>query len=415
MIKKRRVVVTGLGVISPLGNDLNSFWDNLINGKSGIVKLERFDATGFSSRIAGEVRDFDPYQCLDKKEVKRTAKFVHYAVAAAKQAITDARIDLEQEDLNRIGVVVGSGIGSLKTVEDETRRYLERGPSKISPFLIPMLIVNEAAGWISIKFSLKGPSICVATACATGNHAIGDGFRIIERSDADIMVCGGTESAITVLGVGGFCALKALSCRNDDPESASRPFDRDRDGFVISEGSGIVVLEELEHARKRSAPIYCEIIGYGMSSDAYHITAPDPTGDGAARAINAAISDAHLKHSQVNYINAHGTSTILNDRIESKAIKAVFGDYVKKIPVSSIKSMLGHLLGGAGGVEFAALSLTIKHAIIPPTINYHNPDPECDLDYVPNEARRMKVEVGLSNSLGFGGHNATLVAKKFEG
>ncbi|MBU2541082.1 MAG: beta-ketoacyl-ACP synthase II [Candidatus Omnitrophica bacterium] len=412
---KRRVVATGLGVISPLGNDIKIFWDNLVKGRSGISKLTAFDPTGFSSQIAGEARDFDPSLYMEKKEVKRTARFVQFAVAAARQALADSKINLEQEDPNRIGVLVGSGIGSLKVIEDETRRYLEKGPRKISPFLIPTLIVNEAAGWISIIFKLKGPTSCVATACATGNHAIGDAFRIIQRGDADVMICGGTESAITPLGVGGFCALKALSSRNDTPETASRPFDKDRDGFVISEGAGIVVLELLEHAQKRSAPIYCELVGYGMSSDAYHVTAPDPTADGPSRAIKIALDDANLKPEDVNYINAHGTSTILNDRIETKAIKIVFGDYAKRIAVSSTKSMTGHLLGGAGGVEFIALSFSIRDGIVPPTINYHNPDPECDLDYVPNEARRVNVQVGLSNALGFGGHNATLAAKKFSG
>ncbi len=412
---KRRVVVTGLGVISPLGNDINTFWDNLIQGKSGITKLTAFDATGFSSQIAGEARDFDPSLYMEKKEVKRTARFVQFAVAAARQALSDSKINLEQEDTTRIGVLIGSGIGSLKVVEDETRRYLEKGPTKISPFLIPTLIVNEAAGWTSIIFKLKGPTTCVATACATGNHAIGDGFRIIERGDADVMVCGGTESAITPLGVGGFCALKALSSRNDTPETASRPFDKERDGFVVAEGAGIVVLEFLEHAQKRSAPIYCELVGYGMSSDAYHVTAPDPTADGPSRAIKAALTDAGLKPEDVNYINAHGTSTVLNDRIETKAIRNVFADHAKRIAISSTKSMTGHLLGGAGGVEFIALSFSIRDGIVPPTINYHTPDPECDLDYVPNEARRVNVEVGLSNALGFGGHNATLAAKKFSG
>jgi 3-oxoacyl-[acyl-carrier-protein] synthase II len=410
----RRIVVTGLGVITPVGNDVAAFWDSLIKGKSGVGPITTFDASGFTSRIAGEVKNFDPVSVMGPKEARRTGRFVHFAVAAAKEALSDSRLDLEKEDLNRIGVLVGSGIGNLKVIEDETRRYLEKGPTKISPFLIPMLIVNEAAGWISIIFNLKGPNSCVATACATGNHAIGDAFRIVQRGEADVMVCGGTESAITPLGVGGFCALKALSCRNDEPTAASRPFDADRDGFVIAEGSGVVVLEELEHALKRNATIYCEFVGYGMSSDAYHITAPDPTGDGAARAISTALVDGGIKPSEVDYINAHGTSTLLNDRIETLAIKIVLGEHAKKIAVSSTKSMTGHLLGGAGGVEFVALSLTIKHALIPPTINYQKKDPECDLDYVPNQARRGQVKVGLSNSLGFGGHNATVAVRKFE-
>ncbi|MEW6009030.1 MAG: beta-ketoacyl-ACP synthase II [Candidatus Omnitrophota bacterium] len=410
---ERRVVVTGLGVISPVGNDVATFWQSLLNGKSGIGPITAFDTTGFSSRIAGEVKGFDASAFLDKKEMRHTDRFVQFAVVAAGQAIKDARLNLEQEDLNRIGVLVGSGIGGLKIIEDQVRHYLEHGAKKITPFLIPMLIVNEAAGWVSIVFKLKGPNSCVATACATGNHAIGDALRIIQRNEADVMVCGGTESAITPLGVGGFCALKALSSRNAQPEAASRPFERDRDGFVMSEGAGIVVLENLEHALKRNASIYCELVGYGMSSDGYHITAPDPSGDGAARAMSMALSDAKVKPTEIQYIKAHGTSTMLNDLIETKAIKQVFGESAKKIAVSSPKSMIGHLLGGAGGAEFVALSLAVKNAIVTPTINYHNPDPQCDLDYVPNQARRLGINVAISNALGFGGHNSTLVVKKF--
>lgn len=411
-MKERRVVLTGLGVVTPVGNDVPTFWDSLLKGKSGIGRITYFDSTNFPSQIAGEIKNFDASLYMGKKEIRHTDRFVHFAVAAAKQALDDSKLNLSQEDLNRFGVLVGSGIGSLKVIEDQTREYIKNGVKRISPFLIPMLIVNEAAGWISIIFGLKGPNSCVATACATGSHAIGDAFRIIQRGEADVMVCGGTESAITPLGVGGFCALRALSCRNDSPEAASRPFERDRDGFVIAEGSGVVVLEELEHARKRSAPIYCEMVGYGMSSDAYHVTAPDPSGDGAARAMKAALSDGNIKTNEVDYINAHGTSTVLNDKIETKAIKIVFGEYAKNIAVSSTKSVTGHLLGGAGGVEFVVLGLTIKNSIVPPTINYDNPDPECDLDYVPNVARKMQVNVALSNSLGFGGHNATLAVRK---
>lgn len=412
---QRRVVVTGLGVISPIGNDVTTFWQNLLNGKSGVGPITAFDTTGFSSRIAGEVKNFDPSLFMGKKEIRHTDRFVQFAVVAAGQALKDAHLNLEQEDLNRIGVLVGSGIGGLKVIEDGVHHYIEHGARKISPFLIPMLIVNEAAGWISIVFKLKGPNSCVATACATGNHAIGDAFRIIQRNEADAMVCGGTESAITPLGVGGFCALKALSSRNDEPEAASRPFERDRDGFVMAEGAGTVVLENLEHALKRNASIYCEVVGYGMSSDGYHITAPDPSGDGAARAMSIALSDANVKPASVEYIKAHGTSTMLNDLIETKAIKQVFGENAKKIAVSSPKSMTGHLLGGAGGAEFVALSLAVKNAIVSPTINYHNPDPRCDLDYVPNQARRIQINVAISNALGFGGHNSTLVVKKFVG
>lgn len=411
-MQERRVVLTGLGVVSPVGNDVPTFWDSLLKGKSGISRITYFDSTNFPSQIAGEVKNFDASLYMGKKEIRHTDRFVHFAVAAAKQALDDSKLNLSQEDLNRFGVLVGSGIGSLKVIEDQTREYIKNGVKRISPFLIPMLIVNEAAGWISIIFGLKGPNSCVATACATGSHAIGDAYRIIQRGEADVMVCGGTESAITPLGVGGFCALRALSCRNDRPEAASRPFERDRDGFVIAEGSGVVVLEELEHALKRSAPIYCEMVGYGMSSDAYHVTAPDPSGDGASRAMKAALSDGNIKTDEVDYINAHGTSTMLNDKIETKAIKIVFGEHAKNIAVSSTKSVTGHLLGGAGGVEFVVLGLTIKNSIVPPTINYDNPDPECDLDYVPNVARKMQVNIALSNSLGFGGHNATLAVKK---
>jgi 3-oxoacyl-[acyl-carrier-protein] synthase II len=341
-------------------------------------------------------------------------RFVQFGVVASKQAITDAGLDLSKEDCNRIGVLVGSGIGSLHIIEEQHKVLLEKGPSRITPFLIPMLIVNEAAGQISITFGIKGPNSCVATACASGSHAIGDAFKIIERGDADVMVTGGTESCITPMGVGGFCALKALSTRNDEPEKASRPFDRERDGFVMAEGAGIVILEELERAKKRNARIYAEIIGYGMSSDAYHMTAPDPAGDGAARAMKEALRDAQLSPEAVDYINAHGTSTKLNDKIETLAIKKALGSHAKKLMVSSTKSMTGHLLGAAGGVEFAACCLVIKEGVVPPTINYEYPDPECDLDYVPNTARKAKVEVAMSNSLGFGGHNATLVVKKFK-
>lgn len=412
---ENRVVVTGLGVISPVGNDVSAFWEVLKNGKSGIDLLTSFDATKFDSRIAGEIKGFNPsLYGMSTKDLRRMDKFVQYAVASAKQAVTDSGLDLEKEDRNRMGVLIGSGIGSLHTIEEEEKVFLERGPSKLSPFLIPMLIVNEAAGQVAIIFGFKGPNSCVATACAAGSHAIGDAFKIIERGDADVMLCGGTESSITPLGVGGFCALKALSMRNNEPQKASRPFDRERDGFVIAEGCGLVVLETLGHAKKRSADIYAEIVGYGMSCDAYHITAPDPEGDGAARAMKAALNDAGLNSEEVDYINAHGTSTKLNDKIETLAIKKALGAAAKKVMVSSTKSMTGHLLGAAGGVEFIACCLAIKDGIVPPTINYEYPDPDCDLDYVPNTARKTEVNVCMSNSLGFGGHNATLIVKKFE-
>lgn len=414
-MQENRVVVTGLGIISPVGNDVQSFWQALKDGKNGVGALTSFDASQFDSRIAAEVKGFDPaIYGLSSKDIRRMEKFIQYAVATAKQAITDSGLYLDKEDRNRIGVLVGSGIGSLHIIEEQYKVFLEKGPSRLTPFLIPRLIVNEAAGQISITFGIKGPNSCVATACASGSHAIGDAFRIISRRDAGIMVCGGTESCITPLGVGGFCALKALSRRNDTPERASRPFDRERDGFVMAEGAGIVVLENLEHAKKRNAHIYAEIVGYGMSADAYHMTAPDPDGDGAARAMQEALKDAKLNPEDIDYLNAHGTSTKLNDKIETMAIKRAFGSHAKKLMVSSTKSMTGHLLGAAGGLEFVACCLAIKDGIVPPTTNYEYPDPDCDLDYVPNTSRKTKVNVCMSNSLGFGGHNATLVVKKFK-
>jgi len=409
-----RVVVTGLGVISAVGNDVASFWQALKAGKNGVGPITTFDASKFDSRIAGEVKGFDPgFYGMSSKDLKRMDKFVQYAVAAATQAIKSSGLDLNKEDRTRIGVLIGSGIGSLHIIEEEFKVYLEKGPSKLSPFLIPMLIVNEASGHVAMTFGLKGPNSCVATACASGSHAIGDAFKILERGDAEVMVCGGTESCITVMGVGGFCALKGLSTRNDEPEKASRPFDRERDGFVMAEGCGLVVMETLEHAKKRNAPILAEITGYGMSCDAYHITAPDPEGNGAARAMTEALKDAQTKPEEVDYLNAHGTSTKLNDKIETIAIKKALGAHAKKVMVSSTKSMTGHLLGAAGGVEFIVCCLAIKEGVVPPTINYEYPDPDCDLDYVPNTARKAEVDVCMSNSLGFGGHNATLIVRKF--
>lgn len=417
MLKKRRVVVTGLGAISPIGNSIDKFWNSLLEGKSGVKRLTCFDPTHFTCKIAAEVRDFDPSAYLSAKDLKRMDRFVQFAVVSAKMAIADSKIDLDKEDRNRIGVLVGSGIGGLHTVETEHRQYIalgtEKGPSRISPFLIPMLIINMASGQISITLGLKGPNSAIGTACATSNHAIGDAFRIIQHDEADVMISGGSEAAITVMGFGGFCALKALSLRNDEPEKASRPFDKERDGFVMGEGSGIVVLEELEYALKRGASIYCELVGYGMSGDAYHMTAPDPEGDGAVRCMIAALKDAGIKPEEVTYINAHGTSTLYNDKIETLAIKKVFGAHAKKLAISSTKSVMGHLLGAAGGVELIACALAIKHSIIPPTINYEVPDPECDLDYVPNKPRAHKIKVVVSNALGFGGHNATLIVKKY--
>ena len=415
-MEEKRVVITGLGVISPVGNDVSIFWQSLKEGKSGVGLITSFDAAKFDSRIAGEVKGFDPsFYGMSFKDIKRMDKFSQYAVAASKNAITHSGLNLDNEDRERIGVIVGSGIGSLYTIEEQHKIMLEKGPSRMSPFLIPMLIVNEASGQVAITSGLKGPNSCVATACASGSHSIGDAFRIVARGDADVMVAGGTESSVVPTGVSGFCALKALSTRNDQPQKASRPFERDRDGFVIAEGCGIVILEELGHAKKRNAQIIAEIVGYGMSCDAYHMTAPDPEGDGAMRAMKLALKDGHLNPEDVDYLNAHGTSTKLNDKIETLAIKRAFADYAKKLMVSSTKSMTGHLLGAAGGVEFVACCLAIQDNIVPPTINYENPDPDCDLDYVPNAARKAKVEVCMSNSLGFGGHNATLIVRRFIG
>lgn len=410
----RRVVVTGCGIISPVGNTIEKFWHSLIEGKSGIDHLTSFDCSNYPSQIAGEVKDFDPSEIFSAKQAKRMDKFVQYAVYCTASAIKDANLEIDKENPYRIGVLVGSGIGGLRVIEEEHSVLLEKGVDRVSPFLIPMLIVNMASGQIAISFQIKGPNSCVATACASGTHAIGDAFRVIQSNKADVMITGGSESCITPLGVAGFCQLKALSKRNNEPQSASRPFDKNRDGFVISEGSGIVILEELTHAIKRGAKIYSELIGYGITSDAYHMTAPDPTGEGPAAAIKIALEDARINPQEVNYVNAHGTSTQLNDKIETLSIKKVFKDYAKKLTISSTKSTTGHLLGAAGGVEFIASSLAIKENLVPPTINYQTPDPECDLDYTPNTARKMKVTIALSNSLGFGGHNAILVLKKFK-
>lgn len=416
-MNRKRVVVTGVGLVTPVGNTINEFWDALLEGRSGVGKITAFDPSKFSCHFAAQIKNFDSSQYFNSKDARKTDIFVQYAISAAKSAILDSGINLEEADRNRIGVLIGSGIGGLHTIESEHKKYLEygheKGPSRISPFLIPMLIVNMAAGQVSIYFGLKGPNTAVATACATGNHALGDAFRIIQRGGADAMVAGGSEAAITHMGFGGFCALRALSTRNDAPEKASRPFDKDRDGFVMGEGAGIVVLEELEHALKRNAKIYCEMIGYGMSGDAYHMTAPDPEGDGAIRCMKLSLEDAGIKPEQVDYINAHGTSTVYNDKIETLAIKKIFGGHAKKMAISSTKSVTGHLLGAAGGVEFIACGLAIRDKVIPPTINYETPDPECDLDYTPNKPKRKEINIALSNSLGFGGHNATVIVKKY--
>lgn len=411
---KRRVVITGLGAITPIGNDVKTFWEALLDGKSGIGLITRFDAGEYDAKIAGEVKGFDPTAYIDKKEARRMDRFTQFAISAAKMALADSGLELEQEDRSRIGAFVGSGIGGMETLHDQYKTLFEKGPNRISPFFIPMMIANMAAGQVSIAFGLQGPSSCVVTACATGTNCIGDAMRVIQRGDADVMVAGGTEAAISQAGMAGFCAMKALSTRNDAPEKASRPFDRDRDGFVMGEGSGIVILESLEHAQARDAKIYAELAGYGSNADAYHVTAPAPEGAQAARCMELAIKDAGLNVTDIDYINAHGTSTPLNDKNETLGIKALFGDHAQKLSISSIKSMTGHLLGAAGGIECVATTLTVANDNIPPTINYENPDPELDLDYVPNQARDKIVRVAISNSFGFGGHNATLLVKKFE-
>ncbi|MDD5644366.1 MAG: beta-ketoacyl-ACP synthase II [bacterium] len=414
MSHNKRVVITGMGVVSPNGNNLKEYWDALIRGKSGVGRLTYFDPTKFNSHIAGEVKNFDASKYVNPKDLRKMEKFVTFAVATARMALEDSGIDMNREDPTKVGVYIGSGIGGIQTMQEQHTRYVEKGPDRLSPFLIPMLITNIAAGQVSISIGAKGPNLCVVTACASSAHSIGEAWRALKDGDADIMFAGGSEGALTVLGFGGFCAMKALSTRNDEPEKASRPFDRDRDGFIMSEGAGVLVLEELEHAKKRGARIYCEMTGYGLSGDGYHITAPDPEGAGGARALKMAIKKSGLALEDYDYINAHGTSTKLNDKCETLAIKSVFGEHAKKLAVSSVKSMTGHLLGAAGAAELIATALTIQNGIIPPTINYENPDPECDLDYVPNHAREAKVRAALSNSLGFGGHNATLALKRFE-
>ena len=414
---ERRVVITGMGVVTPIGNDLETFWSNLKNGVSGIRIIDAFDTTEYDCKIGGQVRDFDPKPFFKSpKDVRRTDRFTHFAMAAAKMAIADSGIDVANlNDRDRFGVIVGTGIGGLKTLQDQLRILLTKGPDRNSPFTIPMLISNMAGGVISMEFDLCGPNLCIVTACASSNNAIGESWRIIKFGNADIFLAGGSEASIVEIGVGGFSAMKALSTRNNEPERASRPFDRDRDGFVMSEGGGIVVIEELEHARARGAKIYCEITGYGVSADAYHMTAPPPDGEGAARAMKLALDHARISPEQVDYINAHATSTEIGDLCETRAIKQIFGAYADKVSISATKSMTGHLLGGSGGIEMAACALAIRDSVIPPTINLENPGDECDLDYTPNVARGKKVRIALNNSFGFGGHNATLVASAFEG
>lgn len=411
---KKRVVVTGLGAITPIGIGKQEFWQALLAGKSGITKITRFDATDYSTQIAGEVKNFDASQYIDKKEAKRMDRFTQFAIAASRMALEDSGIELTAENLQRIGTVIGTGIGGIDTLNDQYKVLFDKGPNRISPFFVPMMIANMAAGQVSINLGLQGPCSCVITACATGTNSIGDAFKIIQRGDADVMFAGGTEAAVSPAAMAGFCSMKALSTHNDEPEKASRPFDKNRDGFVMGEGAGVVVLESLDHAIARGATIYAEICGYGSNADAYHITAPAPEGVQAAKCMELAVKDAEIQLSDVDYINAHGTSTPLNDKNETLAIKKLFGDHASKLAISSIKSMTGHLLGASGGIEFIAMVLTVYNNLIPPTINYETPDPELDLDYVPNTAREQTVNVALSNSFGFGGHNATLLVKKFQ-
>lgn len=409
-MSKRKVVVTGLGIVSPVGSTISSAWDNIISGKSGITRITRFDASAFTSQIAGEVKDFDIHQYLSVKEARRMDIFIHYGMAAAIQAVKNAGIDdISHLNPERIGVNIGSGIGGLPMIENTDTAYHAGGPRKISPFFIPSTIINMIAGNLSIMYGYKGPNFAIVTACTTATHSIGNSARMIEYGDADVMVCGGAESCVTPLAIGGFAAAKALSSQNDNPESASRPWDIDRDGFVLGEGAGVLVLEEMEHAKKRGAKIYAELAGFGMSADAFHMTAPCDDGEGAARCMSNALKNAGIDTTAVDYINAHGTSTPLGDIAETIAVKRCFGDHASKLAVNSTKSMTGHLLGAAGGVEAIFSVLAIHHKIAPPTINLINQDPQCDLDYIPNTARDMKIKVALSNSFGFGGTNGTLV------
>ena len=411
--ERKRVVVTGLGAITPIGNTLTEYWEGLLSGRNGIGKVTLFDASGHDCRIAGEVKGFDPHEYLDRKDAKRMDRFAQFAVAASKQALADAQFVINELNAEQVGVIIGTGIGGLKVLEDQQTILLNRGPDRCSPFMIPMMIANMAAGLTAIHTGAKGPNSCSVTACAAGSNSIGDAFRLVQRGYAQAMICGGTEAAVTPLSFAGFASARALSTRNDDPAHASRPFDRDRDGFVMGEGTGILILEELEHALSRGAKIYAEIVGYGMTCDAYHMTAPVPGGAGAARAMQLCLKDAGLTPAQISYINAHGTSTPANDSTETKAIKTALGESAYKAAISSTKSMTGHLLGGSGGIEAVAAVMAVANDRVPPTINLENPDPECDLDYVPNQSRAQTVEVALSNSFGFGGHNVTLAFKKY--
>ncbi len=407
-----RVVVTGLGIISPLGLDVDSTWRAMCAGTSGVDRITRFDPSPFSTQIAAEVRGFVPENFMDRKDAKRNDRFVQYGIAATKEAVRSAALDMQAEDPNRVGVIVGSGIGGIETFEAQYRTLLDRGPDRVSPFFIPMMISNMAAGQVSILLGAKGPSFTTVSACTSSANALGEALRLLQHHDADVMITGGAEATITPSSMAGFCSMKAMSTRNDAPQKASRPFDRDRDGFVMGEGAAMVVLETLEHARKRGAPILCEFAGYGASADAYHITAPTPDGDGAVRCMERALRDAELSPTEIQYINAHGTSTLPNDRTETLAVKRVFGEHAHRLMLASTKSMTGHLLGAAGALEAAVCVLVISRGVVPPTINYENPDPECDLDCVPNQAREIPVTGAVSNSMGFGGHNGSLVFKR---
>jgi 3-oxoacyl-[acyl-carrier-protein] synthase II len=410
----RRVVVTGVGLVSPLGIGTEANWEALCAGRSGIGPITHFDASQFSARIAGQIKGFDPLRFIDKKDVKKMDVFIQLAIAASQFAMDDAKLSIPAEQATRYGVFIASGIGGFGTIEREHRAFLEGGPRRISPFFIPASIINLAAGQVSIRLGAKGPNSATCTACSASAHAIGDAYEIILRNDADVMIAGGSEAAITPMGVGGFAAMRALSTRNDEPERASRPFDKDRDGFIMGEGSGVIILEELGHAQKRGASIYAELVGYGMTADAYHITAPSEDGDGGMRVMEMAVRSAGIRPDQVDYINAHGTSTPYNDKLETLAIKRLFGEHAYRLAISSTKSMTGHLLGAAGGVEAGITALAVKHQLLPPTINYDTPDPECDLDYVPNTKREAKVEYALSNSFGFGGTNGALLFKRYQ-
>lgn len=412
-LERKRVVITGLGAITPLGNTLAEYWDGLLSGRSGIGPITRFDAAHHACRIAGEVKGFDPKDYMDRKDAKRMDRFAQFAVAASKQAVADANLTIDDSNATDIGIIIGTGIGGLKVLEDQQEIYLTKGPDRCSPFMIPMMIANMAAGLTAIHIGAKGPNSCSVTACAAGSNAIGDAFRFVQRGYAKAMVCGGTEAAVTPLSMAGFAACRALSTRNDDPTKASRPFDRDRDGFVLGEGVGILVIEELEHALARGAKIYAEMIGYGVTCDAYHMTSPSPGGIGASRAIELCLKDSNLTPDQISYINAHGTSTNANDTTETAAIKQAIGDNAYKVAISSTKSMTGHLLGGSGGIEAVATAMAIANDQVPPTVNLDNPDEGCDLDYIPHTSRKLTVDVALSNSFGFGGHNVTLAFRKY--